>query len=301
MTFNDLKGTNASSLVGGVTTGANTAAEFSNFSLVNNSSEVGQGTRISTPDQAVNDGDPVLDMSILQRKKKIVDELKMLIDIMKEPNLKIILEDPDLNITSPLIIGSKTTIFEAATLLKNNNTTATLICDSTSFARQTEQIIGILTTKDIALKALAKGIDCKKTSVARIMTPRPSFAEETLPIHTALRLMYEGKFLNLPVKCATGEVTGLVSVLQLTYALLKTLDGSKMNTDISNTTDILEFDIDGKNNVPGDSNNTYFLGAGPAWDKFWESLDRPLSTSPTEPTSESPLPWPSPSASKLWQ
>ncbi|GME92635.1 unnamed protein product [Ambrosiozyma monospora] len=46
MTFNDLKGTNASSLVGGVTTGANTAAEFRNFSLVNNSSEVGQGTRI---------------------------------------------------------------------------------------------------------------------------------------------------------------------------------------------------------------------------------------------------------------
>ncbi len=56
----------------------------------------------------------------------------------------------------------------------------------------------------------------------------------------------DGHYLNLPVMNDTGEIVGMVDVLKLTYATLEQVN--QMNTNESNN-------------------------EGPAWNKFWLSLD----------------------------
>ncbi|KAG7697115.1 hypothetical protein KL930_002434 [Ogataea haglerorum] len=246
-TFNDLKE-------------ASLELETSKYLLVQRGE--GESETQDSP-EAFASNENLMDLGILRRKQKIVKDLKRLIDVMTQPNLRSVLEDSDLEMSPPLLIGTKTSVLDAVKLLKEKNVTALLVCESPAAPAHCSHIIGILTSKDVAFRVLASHIDPKTTSIARVMTLRPNFADETLEIHTALRLMFEGKFLNLPIKDSNGYITGLVSVLQLTYALLKTLDGSTETTE-----DLLE----------ADNTSVNSLDNGPAWNRFWGSLDQPLST-----------------------
>ncbi|EKG16922.1 Phox/Bem1p [Macrophomina phaseolina MS6] len=137
----------------------------------------------------------------------------------------------------PTTVSVRTSVKEAAQLMKENHTTAVLVQDQGS-------ITGIFTSKDVVLRVIAAGLDPGTCSVVRVMTPHPDFAPIDMSIQAALRKMHDGHYLNLPVMSEAGEIVGMVDVLKLTYA---TLD--QINTMQS-----------------GDSE-------GPAWNKFWLSLD----------------------------
>lgn len=138
----------------------------------------------------------------------------------------------------PTTVSVRTSVKEAAQLMKENHTTAVLVQDQGS-------ITGIFTSKDVVLRVIAAGLDPGTCSVVRVMTPHPDFAPIDMSIQAALRKMHDGHYLNLPVMSDAGEIVGMVDVLKLTYA---TLD--QINTMSTN----------------GDSE-------GPAWNKFWLSLD----------------------------
>ncbi|KAL2355636.1 hypothetical protein BJ546DRAFT_971215 [Cryomyces antarcticus] len=137
----------------------------------------------------------------------------------------------------PTTVSVRTSVKEAAALMKENHTTAVLVQDQGS-------ITGIFTSKDVVLRVIAAGLDPAKCSVVRVMTPHPDFAPMEMSIQAALRKMHDGHYLNLPVMSSEGEIVGMVDVLKLTYATLDQINS--MST--------------------GDSE-------GPAWNKFWMSLD----------------------------
>ncbi|KFY70535.1 hypothetical protein V499_09094 [Pseudogymnoascus sp. VKM F-103] len=137
----------------------------------------------------------------------------------------------------PTTVSVRTSVKEAAMLMKENHTTAVLVQDQGA-------ITGIFTSKDVVLRVIAPGMDPANCSVVRVMTPHPDFAPMEMTIQAALRKMHDGHYLNLPVMNDGGEIVGMVDVLKLTYATLE-----QINT-IST----------------GDSE-------GPAWNKFWLSLD----------------------------
>jgi len=137
----------------------------------------------------------------------------------------------------PTTVSVRTSVKEAAALMKENHTTAVLVQDQ-------GQITGIFTSKDVVLRVIAAGLDPATCSVVRVMTPHPDFAPMDMSIQAALRKMHDGHYLNLPVMSDAGEIVGMVDVLKLTYA---TLD--QINTMAT-----------------GDNE-------GPAWNKFWMSLD----------------------------
>ncbi|KIW00937.1 uncharacterized protein PV09_07677 [Verruconis gallopava] len=137
----------------------------------------------------------------------------------------------------PTTVSVRTSVKEAAALMKENHTTAVLVQDQ-------GQITGIFTSKDVVLRVIAAGLDPATCSVVRVMTPHPDFAPMDMSIQAALRKMHDGHYLNLPVMSDAGEIVGMVDVLKLTYA---TLD--QINTMSS-----------------GDNE-------GPAWNKFWMSFD----------------------------
>lgn len=143
-----------------------------------------------------------------------------------------------LNGLPPTTVSVRTSVKEAAQLMKENHTTAVLVQDQ-------GQITGIFTSKDVVLRVIAAGLDPATCSVVRVMTPHPDFAPLDMSIQQALRKMHDGHYLNLPVmNKESDEIVGMVDVLKLTYATLDQINS--MST--------------------GDSE-------GPAWNKFWMSMD----------------------------
>lgn len=119
-----------------------------------------------------------------------------------------------LNGLPPTTVSVRTSVKEAAGLMKENHTTAVLVQDQGS-------ITGIFTSKDVVLRVIAPGLDPANCSVVRVMTPHPDFAPMDMSIQAALRKMHDGHYLNLPVMNEPGEIVGMVDVLKLTYATLE--------------------------------------------------------------------------------
>ncbi|KAK4497076.1 hypothetical protein PRZ48_011525 [Zasmidium cellare] len=143
-----------------------------------------------------------------------------------------------LNGLPPTTVSVRTSVKEAAQMMKENHTTAVLVQDQ-------GQITGIFTSKDVVLRVIAAGLDPGTCSVIRVMTPHPDFAPMDMSIQQALRKMHDGHYLNLPVmNKESDEIVGMVDVLKLTYATLDQINGM----------------------ATGDNE-------GPAWNKFWMSMD----------------------------
>ncbi|KAI9797959.1 MAG: hypothetical protein M1833_005015 [Piccolia ochrophora] len=164
--------------------------------------------------------------------QQIIQYVEALRQKMSGPTLESVL-----NGLPPTTVSVRTTVKDAAAMMKENHTTAVLVQDQ-------GQITGIFTSKDVVLRVIAPGLDPANCSVVRVMTPHPDFAPMDMSIQAALRKMHDGHYLNLPVMNEPGEIVGMVDVLKLTYATLEQIN--TMST--------------------GDSE-------GPAWNKFWLSLD----------------------------
>ncbi|KAK2799416.1 hypothetical protein FQN51_006903 [Onygenales sp. PD_10] len=164
--------------------------------------------------------------------QQIIQYVEALRSKMSGPTLESVL-----NGLPPTTVSVRTSVKEAAALMKENHTTALLVQDQGS-------ITGIFTSKDVVLRVIAPGLDPSTCSVVRVMTPHPDFAPTDMSIQAALRKMHDGHYLNLPVMNEAGEIVGMVDVLKLTYATLEQIN--TMST--------------GENE-------------GPAWNKFWLSMD----------------------------
>lgn len=168
-----------------------------------------------------------------QKASQIINYVEALKRQMEGPDLTTVLD----NTTMPVFVNTKTNAAQAAQLMRKENTTAVLVTDN-------NHITGIVTSKDIVLRVIAAGFNPAICSLVRVMTPQPDFAPQNMTIQNALRQMYEGNYLNLPVMGKNNEIVGIVDVLTLTYATLEQIN--------SITTSDSE---------------------GPAWNKFWMSFD----------------------------
>ncbi|PYH99242.1 CBS and PB1 domain protein [Aspergillus ellipticus CBS 707.79] len=164
--------------------------------------------------------------------QQVIQYVEALRHKMSGPTLETVLDG-----MPPTTVSVRTTVKEAASMMKENHTTALLVQDQGS-------ITGIFTSKDIVLRVIAPGLDPATCSVVRVMTPHPDFAPSDMSIQAALRKMHDGHYLNLPVMNDAGEIVGMVDVLKLTYATLEQINTMSSQDD-----------------------------EGPAWNKFWLSMD----------------------------
>lgn len=187
----------------------------------------------------------------------IIDDIKKLIKLIEVPTLYSIVQ-----VSKPAVfINSSASVRSASQLMIEQSTTAILVNDDTISPKK---VIGIFTSKDISSRVLARGYDPDTCTVARVLTSSPEFAKSNLNISSALRLMFQGHFLNLPVTdVVSGEIIGIVGVLQLTYAALAQLGKrDNINKDSFEKTTLEEV----TNRLTDDET--------PAWEYFWNSLDK---------------------------
>ncbi|MGQ4383922.1 CBS domain-containing protein [Streptomyces sp. SAS_270] len=79
------------------------------------------------------------------------------------------------------------------------------------------QVIGVLTDRDIALRAVADGVDPLTVSAQAVCTPRPVVVSPDDEVATAVELMREHSVRRLPV-VENGRPVGMVSLGDLALA-----------------------------------------------------------------------------------
>ncbi len=72
--------------------------------------------------------------------------------------------------------------------------------------------VGIVTDRDIVVRAVAAGRDAYTTNVRSVMTPSPKTVFVDTPIDTALTLMQDGALRRLPVVDKQRQLVGIVTL-----------------------------------------------------------------------------------------
>jgi CBS domain-containing protein len=100
------------------------------------------------------------------------------------------------------------TIREAARRMRDLDLDALMVYDG-------DELIGILTDRDIAVRAVSEGLDPKVLRVEDVMTPDVVYCYKDQDVAAAADLMDESGVYRLPVLERDGRLAGIVSMADL--------------------------------------------------------------------------------------
>jgi len=94
---------------------------------------------------------------------------------------------------------------EAAQLMRGNDIGDVIVLEG-------DRLCGILTDRDIVVRALAEGADPERATVGDICSRELTTIEPSASVGQAVRLMREKAIRRLPVTDESGHVIGIVSI-----------------------------------------------------------------------------------------
>jgi CBS domain-containing protein len=109
------------------------------------------------------------------------------------------------------------TISKAAEIMAGLRIGAVIVGDA-------DNLIGILSERDLMNRLLAKGLDPNKTLVKDIMTQNLITVKENESPQVAMKIMEEKKLRHLPVVDDKGKCVGMLGVRDLMKHILDTLE-----------------------------------------------------------------------------
>ncbi len=101
--------------------------------------------------------------------------------------------------------GPDASLAAAAGKMKAHDIGVLPVCDG-------EVLVGMLTDRDIVVRAIAEEHDPKKNPVREVMTPQVVYAFEDQDVREAARLMEEKQLLRLVVLNRDKRLVGIVSL-----------------------------------------------------------------------------------------
>lgn len=102
-------------------------------------------------------------------------------------------------------IAPEASIQDAARLMSELNVGALPVCDG-------EALVGMITDRDITLRATASGRAPRSTAVAEIMTEASACCSENDSVDEVLKKMGEAQVRRIPVVDARSNLVGIVSL-----------------------------------------------------------------------------------------
>ncbi len=105
----------------------------------------------------------------------------------------------------PQSVREEDTLSQAAGLMKQYN------IGSLPVLNRKDTVVGMITDRDIAVRAVASGMDVNQTAVKDIMTPKPVMGSEDMDVEIAAELMAAHQIRRLPVQ-QNGRLTGMVAL-----------------------------------------------------------------------------------------
>jgi len=112
--------------------------------------------------------------------------------------IRMIIEDQE-----PLTTPAKTTVVEAARLMKQNEVGAVMVVED-------GKLVGIFTERDALYKVIAEDRIARTTRLTEVMTRNPRTIHPDKPFGDALHLMHVSGFRHVPV-VEDGRPIGMVS------------------------------------------------------------------------------------------
>ena len=105
-----------------------------------------------------------------------------------------------------LSLGPAATVHEAACVMTRANCGSVLVID------QGNQLLGIVTERDLMTRVLAKAQNPATTLVGDVMTRNPHCVGPDMRVADAVLIMIERGFRHLPVVSPAGKILGVFSV-----------------------------------------------------------------------------------------
>jgi len=110
----------------------------------------------------------------------------------------------DIMSTDIACIGLDDSIQKAAQLMKRYDVGSLPVC------RQ-DEVVGIVTDRDIALRSVAEGQDIKSQTVRDVMSQDVLVGEPDMNVHEAAKMMSQNQIRRLPI-VNNGHLVGMVSL-----------------------------------------------------------------------------------------
>jgi CBS domain-containing protein len=110
----------------------------------------------------------------------------------------------DVMTSDPCTIDADKDIAYAAKMLKDEDVGIAPVVEG-------EQLIGVLTDRDIAIKVVAEGKDPKSTTVREIASKNVVTIDPQQDLDEALRLMAQHQIRRLPVVEEDGKIVGILA------------------------------------------------------------------------------------------
>jgi CBS domain-containing protein len=102
-------------------------------------------------------------------------------------------------------LGPDASVFEAACVMTRANCGSVLVISSSN------ELLGILTERDLMKRVMAKGLDPAQTAIRKVMTPHPRCVAPEMRVADAVLIMIERGFRHLPVVAEGGKILGVFS------------------------------------------------------------------------------------------
>lgn len=99
-----------------------------------------------------------------------------------------------------------------ATVLDAAKAMAAAGCGSALVVNGDGKLEGIVTERDVMVRAVAKDLPPGKTKIEAIMTPKPYCAKPDMPVTHALLVMKDQGFRHIPVLDGNGAPLGVFSL-----------------------------------------------------------------------------------------
>ena len=113
----------------------------------------------------------------------------------------------DIMTRNPTCVTPDTTLADAARLMKDENVGIVPVVESNDMRR----LVGVITDRDIAIRAVAEGRDGVSTSVGHIMSPNVRTTTVDESVDGVMKLMGREQVRRIPVVDDRGVLVGIIS------------------------------------------------------------------------------------------
>lgn len=113
-------------------------------------------------------------------------------------------------------VAPMTSVAEAARLMDLKNVGCLLVMEG-------EQLVGVLTDRDIVLRVVNMQRNASDTLVSQVMTENPETLDDSLGLASALQKIKGKRFRRFPVRDQKGAIVGIFTVDDLVFLLGKEL------------------------------------------------------------------------------
>lgn len=113
----------------------------------------------------------------------------------------------DIMSRNPTCVTPETPLAEAARLMKQEDIGVVPVVES----ENSKRLVGLITDRDIAIRAVAEGRDGKTTSVGHIMTSEVRSASPDDSVDDVMTLMGREQVRRVPIVDERGSLVGIVA------------------------------------------------------------------------------------------